>query len=205
MCAAWVKSRRCALAGELASSVLGRLRHGDAAAFDAVHDRYRSRIFGFLVRLTKNRTLSEDLVQEAFLRLARSAPDLASDTNLRAWLFCVARNLAVDHQRWALLDFDRLFELSLWPRLVSDAAASPLDLAQASETQLRLEDALSELSAEHREVVLLVCVEGMEPSEAAGVLGLAPATLRKRLSRARERLSEALTETAGVLSQGALP
>lgn len=174
-------------------SAFDRLRRGDAAAFDAIYDAYRPRVFAFLVRVTRNRALAEDLVQETFLRLARSAPDLSPDTPLRAWLFRVARNLAVDHRRWALLDFDRLFELSLWPRPVTDATATPLDLAEASETQLRLEAALSELSVEHREVVLLISVEGLEPSEAATVLEVSPEVVRKRLSRARERLAAALS------------
>ncbi len=182
---------------ELPDSVVEGLRRGDAAAFDAIYDHYRPRIFAFLVRLTKHRALSEDLLQETFLRLARSGPELAPDTQLRAWLFRVARNLVVDHQRWALLDFDRLFELSLWPRPVTDAAATPLDLAEASETQLRLETALSELSTQHREVLLLVSVEGLSPSEAASVLGIGATALRKRLSRAREQLAQALTERGG--------
>lgn len=188
---------------KLSDSVLDGLRRGDAAAFDAIYDDYRPRIFAFLVRLTKNRALAEDLLQETFLRLARCAPDLDRATNLRAWLFRVARNLVIDHQRWALLDFDRLFELSLWPRPVTDAAATPLDLAEASETSLRLERALAELSAEHREVILLICVEGMEPSEAADVLAVPSATVRKRLSRARERLQDALRVAEQVAPKGA--
>ena len=76
-----------------------RLRRGDAAAFDAIYAQMRPRLFGFLVRLTRDRALAEDLLQESFLRLARSAPGLDPQTNLRAWLFRVARNLTIDHQR----------------------------------------------------------------------------------------------------------
>ncbi|MEZ4220514.1 MAG: RNA polymerase sigma factor [Polyangiaceae bacterium] len=187
---------------EISEAVFAGLQRGDAAAFDAVYDCYRARVFAFLVRLTKHRALAEDLTQETFLRLARSAPELRTDTNLRAWLFRVARNLVVDHQRWALLDFDRLFELSLWPRPVSQAAATPLDLVEASETQRRLEDALADLATEHREVVLLVLVEGMEPAEAAEVLGISAVALRKRLSRARERLAAELAVERSYLPQG---
>lgn len=172
--------------------LLDRLRNGDATAFDALYEYYRPRIFSFLVRITRVRNLSEDLTQETFLRLASHAPQLAPDTNLKAWLFRVARNLSLDHQRWALLDFDRLFELSLWPRYSNDAADSPLDLALANETQVRLDDALARLSEQHREVLLLVSAEGLTPTEAASVLGVSPRLLRKRLSRARQRLAAEL-------------
>ncbi len=180
-----------------------RLRHGDAAAFDAIYAALRPRLFGFLVRLSRDRALAEDLLQETFLRLARSAPNLDPNTNVRAWLFRVARNLTIDHQRWALLDFDRLFELSLWPRALPDDAATPLDLAEANETQEQVDRALGAMSPMHREVLLLVCVEGLEPSEAAQVVGIGQSTLRKRLSRARQRLAELLQSPAILTAEGA--
>lgn len=175
--------------------VLEGLQRADPAAFDWVYEAYRSKVFSFLVRLTRLRSLAEDLTQETFLRLARTAPRLNESSNLRAWLFRVARNLAIDHQRWALLDFDSLFELSLIPR-AQTAAHDPLDMTLASEMQARVESALASLSVEHREVLLLVSLEGLTPSEAAVVLDVSDVALRKRLSRARSQLASRLEVSA---------
>lgn len=166
--------------------LVGRLRSGDEAAFDALYDAYRPRLYSFLVRLARRQDLAEDLLQETWLRLARAAIDLPEDTRIGAWLFTVARNLFVSYRRWALLDVDRLQELSLWPR--SEPDASPFDAASAGELERNLERALALLPLADREVLLLVGVERMEPSEAAEVLGIRPEALRKRLSRARARL-----------------
>lgn len=170
---------------------VARLRAGQAAAFDEVYQAYRPRLFSFLARLTGQPALAEDLLQETFLRLARSAPSLAADTRLGAWLFTVARNLFISHQRWALLDVARLAEHRLFAML-RGAEPTPFALAAANQTQQRLELAVAALPMAHREVLLLVAVERLTPTEAAGVLGLEPATVRKRLSRARAMIAPQL-------------
>ncbi len=172
-------------------ALVAALRRGERAALDVVYDRYRPRVFAFLARMTRDRLVAEDLLQDTFVRLAQRAAYLAADTRLRPWLFTVARNLALDHRRRQLLDFDRLDELATWPTPRREER-SPFVHLEASETERRLEAALATLPAPEREAVLLVAVEGLAPAEAAEVLDLQGPTLRKRLSRGRKRLAAAL-------------
>lgn len=171
--------------------LLARLRRGDEGAFDLLYDAYRPRVFSFLVRLSKRRELAEELVQETFLRLARRAEGLAEDTVLRAWLFTVARNLYVSHLRATMLENERIDQLTLEE---AGAMPSPFEAAAASETQATLERALGRLPAPQREAVLLVAVEGLEPAEAARIVGIEAEALRQRLSRGRALLRAALAE-----------
>lgn len=171
------------------SELLARLRAADQAAFDLLYARYRAPLFSFLVRLTGRRWLAEDLLQDTWLALARSAVELPAGTMLRPWLFTVARNAFLSYRRWALLDADRLRELGLLP---TRAPESPFEQAAATEAQRRLEAALARLPVAQREVLLLCSVEQLEPREAATVLGIEPEALRQRLSRARAMLLEAL-------------
>ena len=182
------------------AELLRRLRAGDERAFDTLYDAYRPRLYGFLVRLARRTDLAEDLLQETWLRFARSAPDLPGETRVGPWLFTVARNLFVSYRRWAVVDLDRLEELRLWPR--SEGEETPFDAAAATELEGALERALSALPLADREVLLLVGVERMEPHEAAEVLGIAPAAMRKRLSRARERIARLLDRTFAVEAAG---
>lgn len=177
--------------------LVGRLRARDTGAFDEVYDTYRPRVFAFLLRMTRNRTLAEDLLDETWLRLVRHAATLRPDTRLGPWLFTVARNLYWNHRRDALVEESFLPELlTLWP---SPAPwPSPFDLAAASELERRVERALSTLSPMHREVVLLVGHEGLTPADAAVVCGISPEALRQRLSRARTALAAKLRETPAV-------
>jgi RNA polymerase sigma-70 factor (ECF subfamily) len=171
------------------------LRRGDTAAFDLVYDAYRARLFAFLLRLSRRRAVAEDLLDETWLRLVRHARALQPDTRLAAWLFTVARNLYWSHRRACLLEETRdAGLLGLWPS--REKWPSPFDLALAAETQRRVEEALARLPLRHREVLLLVTVDGLTPSEAAGVCGITPEAMRQRLARARAALAEELGVSA---------
>jgi RNA polymerase sigma-70 factor (ECF subfamily) len=172
------------------SKLVEGLARGDTQAFDAVYTRLRAPLYAFLVRLSGRVDLAEDLLQETWLRLARFAAQLPLDTELRPWLFTVARNLYRSHRRWQLLDSERLRQLGWLPP--ATAAPSPFESAVANATERAVELALLRLSIEHREVLLLCSVSGFEPAQAAGILGISDVAVRQRLARARAKLRERL-------------
>jgi RNA polymerase sigma-70 factor (ECF subfamily) len=177
--------RECELA------LVGRLRAGDPHAFDEVYDAFRARVFAFLVRLARRREVAEDLLEEVWLRLVTHARRLDADTRLAPWLFTVARNLYWSYCRSRLLEQAAGASLiGLWP--VPPRAASPYEHTVGSELETRVERALGSLPPLYREVLLLVAGEGLTPAEAANACGISPEALRKRLSRARSLLGEAL-------------
>ena len=167
------------------------LRRGDRAAFATAYDRYRARIHGFLLRLSGRRDVAEDLFQEVWLKLARSAPRLREDTDLAAWLFTVARNEHVSYRRWSMLDVSRLVALGDEGSYASHERA-PDALTDDARAMHRLERALAALPAASREVLLLVGVEGFDQEQAAAMLGVRYDALRQRLARARAQLAVAL-------------
>jgi RNA polymerase sigma factor (sigma-70 family) len=177
--------------------LVARLRAGDTGAFDDVYDVYRPRVFAFLLRMSRNRTLAEDLLDETWLRLVSHAPRLLPDTRIGSWLFTVARNLYWSSRRDSLVEETFALELlTLWP---SPAPwPSPFELVAAGELERRVELALSTLSPQYREVVLLVAHEGLTPSDAAVVCGISSEALRQRLSRARAVLAQRLRETPAI-------
>src|SRR5215210_918359 len=65
--------------------LVARLRAGDTGAFDEVYDAYRPRVFAFLLRMTRSRTLAEDLLDETWLRLVRHVHSLRADTRVGPW------------------------------------------------------------------------------------------------------------------------
>ena len=174
------------------------LRQRDPVAFEAVHDAFNTRLFGFLARLSGNRDVAEDLVEETWLRLVSHAARLRHDTNLAGWLFTVARNLHTSYCRSRLIEDSLSFgTLGLWP--ATSQPPSPLDAATASETAARLTVAFRTLPLIYREALLLAA-EGMRPSEAAAVCGITPEAMRQRLSRARVQLDDRLTATTSRLT-----
>ena len=177
------------------SDRLERLRRGEEQAFDEVYSAFRPRLYGFLVRLCPNVTVAEDLLQETFMRLVVHRRDLPPRTDLAAWLFTVARNLAHSHGRWRVVGKSVLGALRASPPV---ATTTPLENAVLGQQLQSIARALASLSLRHREILLLVAVEGFSTHEAAGILELSQDALRQRLSRARGALASAMELDARV-------
>ena len=173
-------------------ALVERVRAGDTAAFDDVHAAFNARLFGFLARLTRSRDVAEDLLEETWLRFVTHADQLRADTRLAPWLFTVARNVHITWCRARAVETRTAATLDLWPSPA--AAASPFEQAATSELERRIERALDSLPDDAREVLLLVGVEGMTPSEAAAVCGVTPEAMRQRLKRARAQLARQLED-----------
>jgi RNA polymerase sigma-70 factor (ECF subfamily) len=172
-------------------ALVERLRQGDADAFDEVYAAFNTRVFTFLLRLSRRRDVAEDLLEETWLRLVKHARRLRADTRLGPWLFTVARNLYISYTRSRFLEDSAAASLvALWP--FSLERSSPFEAAAATELQRRIERALAAMPAAAREVLLLVGVAGLDPADAADVCGITPEALRQRLHRARETLAKAL-------------
>ena len=181
---------------DLELQLVARLRGRDPGAFAAIHDAFNARLFNFLARLSNSRDVAEDLLEETWLRLVSHAGRLHPDTRLGPWLFTVARNLHLSYRRSrAIEDAGDPEATALWSRAAPPP--SPLELAEASEMQRRIAEAMAALPAIYREALLLVGIEGLSPSEAASVCGISAQAMRQRLSRARTLVDQHLTVTDG--------
>jgi RNA polymerase sigma factor (sigma-70 family) len=169
-----------------------RVRAGDTAVFDTVHATFNARLFNFLARLSGNRDVAQDLLEETWLRFVANAGRLEPDTRLGAWLFAVARNLHISYCRSRAIEVSHVEAgMSLWP---TAAPVSPFDHSVGQELEKQIDIALARLPVPFREVLLLVGIEGLRPAEAAVVCAISPEALRQRLKRARALLQHQLDE-----------
>src|SRR3954467_8597576 len=124
-------------------ALVAQLRRGDADAFDAAYAAFNTRLFTFLLRLSRRRDVAEDLLEETWLRLVKSASRLRPDSRLAPWLFTVARNLHVSFRRSRLLEDSVSASLiAIWPSS-SMECGSPFETVAASELEVRIERALA--------------------------------------------------------------
>lgn len=172
------------------AGLLKRLKEREKGAFDEVYAEYSQPLYDFTRRLC-GRDVGADVFQDTWLQLVRSAPTLRDDSNLRAWLFVVARNVWRKHRRFVIFDAERMRGLR-WS-LERDGSGSPdAEMPAASDEQL--EQALQRLSVPDREIVLLANESQVGQAELAAMLGIADTAFRQRLTRARQRLAKAVTE-----------
>ena len=145
--------------------------------------------------LTRNDHDAEDVVQEAYLRAFRFFDGFRGG-DVRAWLLTIVRNtyytwLSSNRHR----DLSTPFEDESWD-LESDAPNPELNAIQTSERE-RLEQAIGELPAEFREVLVLRELEGMSYKEISDISDIPIGTVMSRLARARKRLQQCLANVLG--------
>jgi RNA polymerase sigma-70 factor (ECF subfamily) len=179
---------------ELDDLTLARAQRGEESAWRALVERYQRPVFALLSRMLSpvaRRDLVEDLAQETFLRVFRALPtfDRAAPGRLSSWLLTIAARLALDElrQRRPLLE-------SL--HAVHAQAAGTGNQASPDRRLLNqiLTRAVEALSPDHRAVLLLREVHGLEYDELATALAISVGTVKSRLSRARAELRAALAE-----------
>jgi RNA polymerase sigma-70 factor, ECF subfamily len=140
---------------------------------------------------------ADDLAQECLARALAKIDTWQPGTNLRAWLFVILRNCHIDEIRR---------ERRIRP--LADTPVDELILARpgTQETNVALSEARTaylSLSQEHREVLLLVAIEGLQYEQAAAILEVPVGTVRSRLSRARQAMRQALDSGRGALASPA--
>ncbi len=174
--------------------IVERARRGDVAAFRELVDRHQTPVFNVVLRTVKDPGLAEDVTQDAFLRAWRSI-DQFRGGNVRGWLMRIAVNRAHDLLRSQKrrpadsLDALEYEPVPAWSTSVR-AAEDPHAFAARSELSEKLEGLLARLPDDQRTALLLVDLEGFSYDEAAGIMAVAPGTIKSRISRARSRLRE---------------
>ena len=160
------------------------------------------------LRLTRDPDAAQDLVQEAYLRALRYQHSYQAGTNMKAWLFAIMRNLFWDRFKGRKEDvsLDDVGDFVLFEKL-RDEGAKPesdvLDKIAAGEVVA----AVDKLPPLHREVVVLVDVEGFSYKDAAEALGVPIGTVMSRLHRARQQLQKSLYDYAvesGIVRPGGM-
>jgi RNA polymerase sigma-70 factor (ECF subfamily) len=176
-----------------------RLKRRDEAAFNAFVLRYQDRVFRILLRMLGDRAEAEDLAQEVFISIFKAIDSFRGDSQLSTWVYRVASNHCrnrlkyLARRRQKLMDdFDEEHVASLQGTLSPDRQGTPDRLLEARQTESLLEEGLSRLDDEQRELVVLREVEHLSYEEIMAITGLPEGTVKSRLHRARSALREHL-------------
>ncbi|BBZ26863.1 RNA polymerase sigma factor SigL [Mycolicibacterium madagascariense] len=162
----------------------------EAAMMRVLYDEHAAALWRYALRLTGDQARAEDVVQETLLRAWRH-PEVADDAerSARAWLFTVARNLIIDERRSARYRHE---SQTADVAVVADRAG-PDDVDTALD-KLLLGTALSQLSDDHRAVILRAYYQGWSVAQTAADLRIAEGTVKSRLHYAVRALRLSLQE-----------
>lgn len=168
---------------------------GDESAFEALVRRHQRRVFGLVLRMLGNREEAEEVAQEAFLSLHRHGHRFRREARFSTFVYRVAANAALNRRR--SLGRKRAREDALARRQEAglDLPARPRDpedAASGTQIQIRVQEALQELSPDLRAAVILYDIEGQSYGDIAQALRIPEGTVKSRIHRARNALRELL-------------
>jgi RNA polymerase sigma factor (sigma-70 family) len=173
-------------------------QNGDLEAFNQIVLLYQDRIFALAFRILGDGDSAEDLTQNAFLAAYRNLSGFRNGS-FRSWLYRIATNACYDEirrrKRHPLLSLeyeDEVEERFLPTYELPDSRILPEKEYERHELKQVIQQALNQLEADQRAVVVLVDVQDFDYQEAAQILGIPVGTVRSRLARARLRLRSLL-------------
>jgi RNA polymerase sigma-70 factor (ECF subfamily) len=174
-------------------TIVSAIARGDRSAMQALYCRYRIPLYRFSLRLLHDPAAAEDIVSELFLHVWRRAAEYDGRARVSTWLFAIARNLALSALR-------RRPAQELSTSIVEtfeDSADSPEWTLHHNQQRSMLAHCLTQLSAQHREVIDLVYYHGKSVREASEIIGIPQATVKTRMHYARKEIAYLLDRHQG--------
>jgi RNA polymerase sigma-70 factor (ECF subfamily) len=168
------------------------IARGERDAMDRLYARHHVGVFRFVVRLTGNAVLAEDIVSDVFLSVWRQAAAFKARSKVSTWLLAIARYKSVSAMRERNEQLDDRAAAE-----IEDIADSPEVAVGKSRRDLILRRCLSQLSPLHREVIDLVYYHEKSVEEVARIVGAPAGTVKTRMFYARRQIQDLLT-AAGV-------
>lgn len=164
--------------------LIERCRTGDDIAFGELVERYKHLVYGMVWRLTTDRSQTDDLAQEVFLKIYRGLPYFRGEARLSTWIFRIVSNVCSQARTRRPVEGETLSLVSEPGR--HDAAFADLELRD------RLSKAIAQLPEQYRLLIAAHYLQGVQYEALAETLDIPVGTVKTHLYRAKRRLRELL-------------
>ncbi len=169
------------------NSLMLRVKAGESHTLGLLYERYKKRLFGFFYQMNKNASLSEDLVQNVFIRILKYKHTYTEESNFISWLFQIARNENYDYFKKQKKHNHDNFETVSHALNGGDSFERNIEL---SERKINLEKAISKLPSEKKELIILSKIKELKYKEIAEITGCTEGNARIKVHRALHDLRE---------------
>ena len=177
--------------------IIRRAADGDMEAFEIIVSLYEKKIYNLTYRNLGHEQDAMDACQEVFLRVFRFLDNFKEESSFSTWIYRIAMNVCKDHIKRNRFGYDISLnqenEDEEYEIEVSDIRYNPENAYERKELSEKLESGMRQLSATHRDVLVLREVAGKSYTEISEILSLDVGTVKSRIARARENLRKYLS------------
>lgn len=180
--------------------MIEKQRNEDPLAFEDLFMRFSPMVCNVLYRMLRNKQDAEEITQEVFFQAYKSIKDFRAEAQLSTWLYRIAVNLGLNHQRkrkyerWLCLDLYSLKDEHHSLDYPDKISLGPADTMVRQETETIVREAIDALPEKQRTAVILSRYEGLPYEEIARILEISLASVESRLHRAKKTLAKKLLE-----------
>jgi RNA polymerase sigma-70 factor (ECF subfamily) len=164
--------------------LMAKVRDGDPEKLGLLYERYKRPLLGFFVGMVRDKELSEDLVQNTFVRILKYKHLFRGDGDFRTWMFHIARNVKNDHFRKNKIAHEKVDK---WEDKIKDEG-NLMQEWQSDDEQRMLAIALDKLPEDKREILLLSKYQEKKYKEIGEILGCTEGTVKVKVFRALQDL-----------------
>lgn len=167
--------------------LISELQANSEKAYTQLYNKYSALLYSFVFKLTKSDTLSQDIVQEAFIKILINRKELSIDISIKSYLFKMVQNMAIDAFRKQV----NKLEITGYLELIQDSQIPLTDsctIFDLDEFEIRLKEAKQKLTKQQRLIFVLVKENEKKVSEVAELLEITEQSVRNQLSAALAKL-----------------
>lgn len=188
---------------EKEKELVNKLKNGDKSAFEELIDKYEQKIYHLCLKIIKNSSDTEEVLQEVFLTIFNKIKEFKENSSLSTWIYRIAVNLALMKIRSSRKDKAVLHFEDYYPQFdeegyhvvpIIDWSNKPDTLLLNEELKNRIEKALVKLSEEYRVVFIMKDIEGLSNEEISEILNISVPAVKSRVHRSRLFLREELSK-----------
>ncbi|MEL7001852.1 MAG: RNA polymerase sigma factor [Bacteroidota bacterium] len=165
-----------------------KVKEGDLGKLGLLFERYKKVLFGFFYNLNHDAAVSEDMVQNVFMRILKYKHGFNGDGDFKVWMFHIARNINIDHYKKNKNQHSE--DISGWADRLSDNELNKESEIEKFESIDLLKTAIKRLDQEKQEVLTLSKLEGLKYKQIADILDCSEGAVKVKVFRALKSLKE---------------
>lgn len=168
------------------NALMLKVKNGDIDKMGLLYDRYNMQLFRFIFNMTRQKELSEDMVQNIFLRMLKFPEGFMGFGEFRTWMYHIARNVVYDHFR-KVKRTPAQSDLTNYEGIIEGDQSADEQLVKEQELKI-LDRAMQKLSDENRELLILCRFQELKYHEIAKILNSTEGAIKVRVHRALNQL-----------------